>query len=120
MRTFLTILALFISFESASQTILKNKKTVSLSAAVARLEKACINSAKKLKDRAQKEEVCACVAANHKAHTSKEDIVILADSYENPQDKTLDLPDDELILYNFDAEIAEACLKNPKYLLKKN
>lgn len=119
MKTHFMTLALLISLDSSAQTITKNKKIESPSAALTRLEVACIGSAKKLKDEAQKRQVCACVAANHKKHTAKEDIAVLADSYEKPQDKTLDLPDDELILYNFDAEIAEACLKDPKYVLKK-
>lgn len=59
---------------------------------------------------------CACVVRNHATHLKDDELQLVLDVYSNKPLKTSSAAS---LVYNFDHEVADECVKNPGYALKK-
>lgn len=61
--------------------------------------------------------VCDCVVRNLSLRTDEQDLAILAKAYNDPNPKDIGPDDENNQLFNFDMDVKEACIKNPKWEL---
>ena len=81
-----------------------------------RIEQGCTSMLKKKSKQAGK--VCACVRKNLALKLDEKDLELVARAYEGDEkaEKEIESEENEA-LGNFDAEVAESCLANPKFTI---
>jgi hypothetical protein len=89
-------------------------------AAQNKIQKACIDHFKSPgSDSKDKKATCQCIARNHQANTSPEDLSLIERRYKDANTEA-DLKKESVsLLWELDQKIADACLKDPQFKLIK-